>query len=66
MGNSLVQSLLESTGLPQGAIEREFACLVEKHGKPIEQLDVEDLRAIVAEYLQLVFLELHQENSAAS
>ncbi len=66
MGSSLVESFLESTGLPQGAIQREFTSLVEKHGKPLEQLEVEDLRIIVAEYLQLVFLELYEEKSEAS
>lgn len=65
-GNNLAQTLITATGLPQDPVEREFNKILEKYGKTQEELTLEELREVMAEYLQLVFLELAEENRELS
>ncbi|MGZ3768417.1 MAG: hypothetical protein ACXVCP_01250 [Bdellovibrio sp.] len=64
MGASLSKTVIEETGLPKEIIEREFNAILAKFGKNPESLTMEELREVMAEYLQLVFLELQEEMSA--
>ena len=66
MGNKLAKAVVVATGLPQDPVEREFNSLLEKHGKNPESLTLEELREVMADYLQTVFLEMQVENSAES
>lgn len=68
MGNNLAKTVIEATGLPTDPVERELNSLIAKHGTTAEDMTLDDLRDIMAEYLQTVFLELAQEeeNSVAS
>jgi hypothetical protein len=62
MGNQLVNTVLEATGLSRDDIENEFIALLNKFEKSPETLTLEELREVMAEYLQTVFLELVTEN----
>lgn len=66
MGNKLAKAVVAATGLPQDPVEREFNSLLEKHGKNPESLTLDELREVMADYLQTVFLEMPVENSAES
>lgn len=61
---TLAKTVIEATGLPQDSVEKEFNTLLERFGKSPETLTMEELREVMAEYLQMVFLELHEEMSA--
>lgn len=56
MGNALLETLITATGLPEGDIHRELQVLLTKHNKSSETLTLEDLREIMAEYLQDVLV----------
>ena len=60
---ALVKTVVESTGLPQDSVEKELNSLLERLGKSPETLTMEELREVMAEYLQMVFLEIHEEIS---
>lgn len=64
MGETLVKTVIRATGLPQEPIEREFEALLSQQGKNIETLTLDELREVMAEYLQTVFLDLQDEMSA--
>lgn len=67
MGKNLAETVIEATGLPTTAVEKEFNTLLQSHGTTAEDMTIDDLREMMAEYLQTVFLELaEQENSQAS
>lgn len=56
MGKDLVENLLSATGLPEKAIRDEFTELLTKHGKNAETLTLDDLREVLADYLQDVLV----------
>ncbi|WP_374076588.1 hypothetical protein [Bdellovibrio bacteriovorus] len=64
MGDTLAKTVIAATGLPQDPVEREFNALLEKYGKSPETLTIDELREVMAEYLQIVFLEMQTEKSA--
>ena len=67
MGKNLAETVIEATGLPTTAVEKEFNTLLANHGTTAEEMTIDDLREMMAEYLQTVFLELaEQESSEAS
>ena len=66
MGKNLAQTVIAATGLPQAPVEREFNALLAKHAKDPESLTLEELREVMAEYLQIVFLEMHSENDISA
>lgn len=66
MGNNLAKTVVAATGLPQDPVEREFNSLLERHGKNPDSLTLEELREVMAEYLQMVFLEMNVEDGAES
>ncbi len=64
MGATLAKTVIEATGLPQEPVEKEFNALLAKYGKTPETLTLEELREVMADYLQIVFLEMQTEQSA--
>jgi hypothetical protein len=59
-GLDLLRNLVESTGLPTEAVEREMDRLIAKHGIQKEEISLATLRIILAEYLQDVLMEVKQ------
>lgn len=66
MGKNLSETLIAATGLPTEPVEREFQSLLNKNGKSAEDLTLEELREVMAEYLQTVFLELNTETEMSA
>lgn len=62
MANDLVNTLIKATGLPEESISPEVQKLL--NARNMSDPDLEDLREIVAEYLQSVFEEILNEKSA--
>ncbi|HRO66824.1 MAG TPA: hypothetical protein PL182_04610 [Pseudobdellovibrionaceae bacterium] len=58
MGEQLTETVIQGTGLPEHMIRDEFQLLLEKHGLRAETLTLEDLRLVMADYLQDVFLQM--------
>ena len=56
-GMSLLRSIVEATGLPSEAVDREIQRLLQTRGLDPETLTMEDLREVLALYLQDVLLE---------
>lgn len=57
MGKELFETVVTHTGLPENAIRDEFSVLLAKHGKSVESLTLDDLREILADYLQDILVE---------
>jgi len=57
MGEDLLTQLLAATGLPQDLIAREVADLITAAGAQPEDLTLDQLRDIVANYLQEVMVQ---------
>ncbi len=66
MGINIAKTVIAATGLPTDPVEREFNKLLSKHGTTAEEMTIEDLREIVAEYLQTVILELAEQDEHKS
>jgi hypothetical protein len=66
-GRALLKLLIESTGLPTEAVEREINRLVAKHGLLDTEVTLDDVRNILTAYLQdtLVEAKTHLNNEAA-
>lgn len=64
MANELVQTLITATDLPEDAVARELGTLLSQYGTNTEEITLEQLREIMAEYLQTVLLEVKEELSA--
>ncbi|MFP5518625.1 MAG: hypothetical protein ACLGGX_01880 [Bdellovibrionia bacterium] len=60
MGNALFKCVVEATGLPQDTCESEFKEVLSKYGKNPETLTLEELREVIAEFLQDSLLELSE------
>jgi len=56
-GLGLLRVLIESTGLPPVSVELEMRRLIEKHGFSLDTLSLEQVRIILADYLQDALLE---------
>lgn len=63
MGEKLLSDVVTATGLPEDLVSAELNRLVEKAGKNPNDLSIEDLRMILAEYVQDVLLACHKEFS---
>ena len=62
-GRKLLDQLATLTGLPGESVNLELLKIVEKNGKDPDTLTVEDVRSILADYLQDVLLEAKHEYS---
>jgi hypothetical protein len=56
-GLGLLRALIEATGLPQEAVDREINRLCQAHNLTPEHITLDDLRDILAHYLQDVLVE---------
>lgn len=56
-GKTLAKTLLEATGLPQSAMEREFARLLKENKLTSDSLTLEALRELIESYLHQVLTE---------
>lgn len=63
-GLALLRVLIQSTGLPMDAVEREITRLLSARNLKAESLTLEDVREILAFYLQDVLLEAKTSLSA--
>lgn len=66
MDKGLAQVVVEGTGLPQNPVANELQKLMSAHGTSAEELTMDQLRAIMADYLNEVFLELANEEEIKS
>ncbi|MEK2689457.1 hypothetical protein [Bdellovibrio sp. GT3] len=66
MNKSLAQSVVEATGLPQGSLTGELNKLMSAHGTSADELTIDQLRDIMVDYLNQVFLELACEEESKS
>jgi len=62
-GLSLLKLLIESTGLPEDAVERELNKVLLKGNFQREQLTLDDVRELLAVYLQDVLVEAKEFTS---
>ncbi len=64
-GIALLKLLIESTGLPTEAVEREIHRLVAKHGIKHTDITLDDVREILTSYLQDTLVEAKADLSTA-
>jgi hypothetical protein len=57
MGDALIKELIGHTDLESDPVERELIRLIEKAGLTRETVTLEDIREILAEYVQETLLE---------
>jgi hypothetical protein len=60
-GLSLLRALIEATGLPTEAVDREIQRLCKAHHLDPENITLDDLRDVLASYLQDVLIEAKAE-----
>jgi hypothetical protein len=65
-GLSLLKLLIESTGLPPEAVERELNKVLLKGNFQRDQLTLDDVRELLSIYLQDVLIEAKQESALSS
>ncbi len=58
MGEALIKTVIESTGLPSDTMEQELNRLIAKAGLQKDSLTLDDMRSILADYLQDTLLSL--------
>ena len=61
MGAELLKEVTEATGLPHEPIADELNRLITSAGLAADTITLEDLRSVLAEYLQDVMLEVQRE-----
>lgn len=65
MGNKLIVELTEATGLPKDAVNEELGRLIDRAGLERSDVTLEELRKVLAEYVQEVLLEAKAEYDAS-
>lgn len=58
MGEALIKTVIDSTGLPSDTMAEELNRLIAKAGLQKDTLTLDDMRAILADYLQDTLLDL--------
>lgn len=61
MGKTLITQIAESTGLPENLIQDELVSLLATAGVSAESATIEDLRKVLAEYLQDVLVAAKED-----
>ena len=56
----LFKTLIQATGLPEDLMKKELFSLIEVENKKPSELSMEELRVILAKYLQSVLLEVKE------
>lgn len=59
-GEALLLEVTKATNLPEKLIKNELEHLVAHNGLSTEQVSLDDLRQLLADYLQDVFLKAQQ------
>lgn len=60
-GLDLIHSLIHATGLPEETLTQELENLIRSSGKEVENITIDDIRMLLADYLQDVLLEAQEE-----
>ncbi len=63
MGVELFNEVIQATELPETAVEKELQKLLSEAGFEKDNFTLDDLREVMAQYLQTVFLELAENES---
>lgn len=58
MTNTLIEALIENTGLPRNLVQKELHEILRLYHSNEENISLDDLREVMADYLQDTFLEL--------
>jgi hypothetical protein len=66
MGEDLFSQVIDATGLPQDGVSQELNRLLNQAGVERSEMTLDDLRRILAEYVQDVLLSAHEEYSQAA
>lgn len=66
MESGLFKTVVAATGLPESPVQKELQSLISKSGFDSEELTLDELREVMAEYLNQVFLEMAQAESDTS
>lgn len=61
MGKALIQQITESTGLPENLIQDELQTLMAAAGVQADNVTLDDLRKILAEYMQEVLVAAKED-----
>ncbi len=64
MGDKLLKEISEATGLPSQLIDDELIRLISEAGKSPSEASLEDLREVMAQYLQEVILGAKEKYGA--
>lgn len=60
-GPKLFEVLIEATGLPKDSIQRELTSVLADRGLNPDEITLDDLREVLANYLQEALLEAKQD-----
>ncbi len=60
MGTDLITKVCEATGLPKELIQNKLVERLEQEGFQADTLTIEELRTVIASYLQEVLLEARE------
>lgn len=63
-GRQLIHMIASNTGLPISSINKELSILIKKAGLNIENINIDQLRPILAKYLQETLLNAKQDFSS--
>lgn len=63
-GRRLLQILIEATGLPQESVEQELVQILARRGVSPENVTLDDLREVLANYMQDTLIEMKQSGKA--
>ncbi|WP_413559235.1 hypothetical protein [Bdellovibrio sp. HCB209] len=66
MEKGLAQVVVEATGLPESPVANELQRLMSAHGTNADELTIDQLREMMVDYLNEVFLELASEDEIKS
>lgn len=61
MGDDLFRQVTEATGLPKDLISDELSQLLEVAGVERNEMTLDDLRMVLADYVQDVLLKIREE-----
>lgn len=61
--NPVLNEIIENCGLPKEMITKELSQIILKNGYSEENITLEQMREVMADYIQTVFLELKEELS---
>lgn len=64
-GKKLLNEVAQATGLPDHLISNELSTLIESAGISAEEMTLDDLRQVLAEYLQDVLVQAKERQKNA-